>query len=92
SCCDTAQAIIHHIHAIDQKKIKGLGPAVANLLYLLHPTLVPPFNTAIVKGYNALTNSNVKLGSWSHFLAMRNGIVELNERYRDLLSNDLGAI
>ena len=92
SCCDTAQAITNHINAIDRKKIKGLGPAVANLLYFLHPTLVPPFNTAIVKGYNALTNSNVKLGSWPHFLAMRKGIVELNERYRDLLSNDLGAI
>ncbi len=92
SCCDTAEAIIGHIHAIDRLKIKGLGPAVANLLYFLHPTLVPPFNTAIVKGYNALTGSNVKLGSWEHFLAMRAGILELNDRHRDLLSNDLGAI
>lgn len=92
SCCDTAEAIIGHIHAIDRLKIKGLGPAVANLLYFLHPTLVPPFNTAIVKGYNALTGSNVKLGSWEHFLAMRAGILDLNDRHRDLLSNDLGAI
>ena len=92
SCCDTADEIIGHIHAIDRLKIKGLGPAVANLLYFLHPTLVPPFNTAIVKGYNALTGANVKLGSWEHFLAMRTGILDLNDRFGDLLSNDLGAI
>ena len=53
---------------------------------------MPPFNTAIVKGYNALTGVNVKLGSWEHFLAMRTGILDLNDRFRDLLSNDLGAI
>ncbi len=92
SCCDTAEEIIGHIHTIDRLKIKGLGPAVANLLYFLHPTLVPPFNTAIVKGYNALTGSKVKLGSWEHFLAMRSGVLDLNDRHRDLLSNDLGAI
>lgn len=92
SCCDTAEEIITGIHTIDSLKIKGLGPAVANLLYFLHPTLVPPFNTAIVKGYNALTGANVKLGSWEHFLAMRSGVLDLNDRYRDLLSNDLGAI
>ncbi|MCW1431945.1 type II restriction endonuclease [Novosphingobium sp. JCM 18896] len=92
SCCDTAEDIVRHIHEIDRLAIKGLGPAVANLLYFLHPTLVPPFNTAIVKGYNALTGANVKLGSWGHFLAMRVGILDLNDRYRDLLSNDLGAI
>lgn len=92
SCCDTAEEIIGHIHAIDRLKIKGLGPAVANLLYFLHPTLVPPFNTAIVKGYNALTGANVKLGSWAHFLAMRTGVLDLNDRHRDLLSNDLGAV
>jgi len=92
SCCDTAEEIIAGIHAIDRLKIKGLGPAVANLLYFLHPTLVPPFNTAIVKGYNALTGANVKLGSWEHFLAMRTGVLDLNDRYREMLSNDLGAI
>lgn len=92
SCCDTAEEIIGHIHEIDRLKIKGLGPAVANLLYFLHPTLVPPFNTAIVNGYNALTGAKVKLGSWEHFLAMRAGILDLNDRYRDLFSNDLGAI
>lgn len=92
ACCDTAEEIIAGIHTIDRLNIKGLGPAVANLLYFLHPTLVPPFNTAIVNGYNALTGGKVKLGSWQHFLAMRSGILDLNERFRDLLSNDLGAI
>ncbi len=67
SCCDTAEEIISHIRSIDALKIKGLGPAAANLLYFLHPTLVPPFNTAIVKGYNAVTGAKVKLGSWDHF-------------------------
>jgi type II restriction enzyme len=84
SCCDTADQVIGHIRDIDRLAIKGLGPAVANLLYFLHPTFIPPFNTAIVKGYNALTGSNVKLGSWSHFLAMRSGILDLNAQYRDL--------
>ena len=92
SCCETAEEVIGHIRDIDRLRIKGLGPAVANLLYFLHPTLVPPFNTAIVNGYNALTGSRVKLGSWDHFLAMRAGILDLNDQYRDLLSNDLGAV
>src|SRR3546814_2927512 len=87
SCCDTAEEVVAGIHAIDRQKIKGVGPAVANLLYFLHPTLVPPFNTAIVKGYNAVTGANVKLGSWEHFLTMRAGILDLNDRYRALLSN-----
>ena len=60
-CCDTADAVIEAIRRIDAIGIKGLGPAVANLLYFIHPTLVVPFNTAIVKGYNALTGSSVKL-------------------------------
>lgn len=61
-CCDTAEAVIDAIQRIDAQQIKGLGPAVANLLYFIHPTLVLPFNTAIIKGYNAVTGSNVKLG------------------------------
>lgn len=92
ACCNSAEDVIARICHLDAARIKGLGPAVANLLYFLHPTLIPPFNTAIVKGYNALTGSKVKLGSWDHFLAMRQGILDLNERFRDLLSNDLGAV
>jgi type II restriction enzyme len=92
NCCDTFDAIVEAIQRIDTLNIKGLGPAVANLLYFIHPTLVPPFNTAIVNGYNALTGSKVKLGRWDHFLTMREGIARLNADYRALLSNDLGAV
>lgn len=90
--CDCADDVVGHIRALDARSIKGLGPAAANLLYFLHPTLVPPFNTAIVKGYNAVAGAKVRLGRWEDFLAMRDGILRMNEEYRDLLSNDLGAI
>jgi type II restriction enzyme len=94
SCCgcDDEPTILRQIQILDAKKVKGLGPAAANLLYFLHPTVVPPFNTAIVKGYNALTHAKVRLGRWDDFLAMRSGILRLNAQYRDALSNDLGAI
>jgi len=92
ACCDNEAQVLTAIQQLDSKAIKGLGPAAANLLYFLHPTLIPPFNTAIVKGYNALVGAKVKLGRWDEFLAMRRGVLDLNERYRDLLSNDLGAI
>jgi type II restriction enzyme len=92
TCCHQEEAIIEAIHRLDELRIKGLGPAAANLLYFLHPTLVPPFNTAIVKGYNALTGSDAKLGKWQSYLAMRAGILRFNNQYRQLLSNDLGAI
>src|SRR6266542_2494899 len=62
--CGDEAAVLRQICVLDEKKIKGLGPAAANLLYFLHPTLVPPFNTAIVKGYNALTGARVRLGRW----------------------------
>lgn len=51
-----------------------------------------PFNTVIVKGYNALTGSNVKLGRWDHYLALREGALRMNANHRDLLSNALGVI
>lgn len=91
-CCSAETQIIEAIHNLDRAAIKGLGPAAANLLYFLHPTVAPPFNTAIVNGYNALTGAKVKLGRWEDYLAMRNGIIELTGKYRALLSNDLGAI
>jgi type II restriction enzyme len=91
-CCDTEQEVISAIQDIDAAKIKGLGPAAANLLYFLHPTIASPFNTAIVKGYNALAGARVKLGSWQEYLAMRRGVVAINSRHRELLSNDLGAV
>lgn len=92
ACCTTAEQIVAAIHRINALSVKGLGPAVANLLYFLHPTFMPPFNTAIVKGYNLLTGAKVKLGRWEEYLAMREGILALNNTHRDLLSNDLGAV
>ena len=90
--CHTAEAVISAIQRIDALQIKGLGPAVANLLYFIHPTLVMPFNTAIVKGYNAVTGGNVKLGRWDHYLSMREGAMRLNAEHRSRLSNDLGEL
>ncbi|PPE72765.1 type II restriction endonuclease [Solimonas fluminis] len=92
ACCQTEEPVLAAIQQLDAQHIKGLGPAAANLLYFLHPTLIPPFNTAIVRGYNLLTGAQAKLGSWEEYLAMRRGILEFNQRYRQLLSNDLGAI
>ena len=92
ACCSTEAAVLEAIQGLARREIKGLGPTAANLLYFLHPTIVPPFNTAIVSGYNALTGARVKLGRWDEYLAMREGMLHLNARYRDLLSNDLGAI
>lgn len=92
ACCDTEDGVLSAIRQLADRKIKGLGPAAANMLYFLHPTLAPPFNTAIVKGYNAITGANVKLGSWDEYLAMRSGILRINAAHRGLLSNDLGAI
>ena len=87
----SADQIVKEIIRLDALKIKGLGPAVASILYFLHPTLVPPFNTAIVNGFNSLFNDRKKLGSWTDYLQMREAIVEANEQYKNLLSNDLGA-
>lgn len=42
---NSADKLIKKIIELDSHKIKGLGPAVANILYFLHSTLVPPFNT-----------------------------------------------
>jgi type II restriction enzyme len=92
ACCSHEAPVLAAIHQLDQLKIKGLGPAAANLLYFLHPTLAPPFNTAIVRGYNRVTGAKVKLGRWDEYLAMRRGILALNAAHRPLLSNDLGAI
>jgi len=91
-CCNAEKQVLAAIHRLDQHRIKGLGPAAANLIYFLHPTIIPPFNTAIVKGYNLLTGAKVKLGSWQEFLAMRDGVLRLNDDYLPLLSSDLGAV
>jgi len=84
--------ILDEINHLDNLGIKGLGPASANILYFLHPTLFPPFNTAILNGYNLLFGRNIKLGSWSAYLDMRQDLIQLNQSYRSLLSIDLGAV
>ena len=86
------ETILKEIHRLDACCIKGLGPAVANILYFLHPEMFPPCNTAIVNGFNHLFNEKIKLGSWPDYLRMRMVILEKNKEYRNLLSRDLGAI
>lgn len=94
-CCLKAnkpETLVAEINRLDSYQIKGLGPAVASILYFLHPTWVPPFNTAIVNGYNRLFNERRKLGSWSEYRAIREKMVAVNAQYRQQLSNDLGAL
>ncbi|MBL0385566.1 hypothetical protein JJB07_02790 [Tumebacillus sp. ITR2] len=92
SAATNEKQVVEEILKLDQLQIKGLGPAVANILYFLHPTLFPPFNTAIVNGFNALFNKKVKLGSWTAYLEMREHIIETNNTFRSQLSKDFGAI
>ena len=91
ACCHTEAELLEAVQRLEPERIKGLGPAAANLMYFLHPTHMPPFNTAMVNGYNALMGSKVKLGRWDEYLAMRAGIQRFNHEHRTLLSNDLGA-
>ena len=94
-CCLNAkneEQIIKEIIRLDERKIKGLGPAVASILYFLHPTIIPPFNTAIINGFNYLFKDKKKLGSWQEYLKLREVILEANAQHRGELSLDLGAI
>lgn len=90
--CTKEDQLIKEIVKLDGLKIKGLGPAVASILYFLHPTLIPPCNTAIVKGFNNLFHEEIKLGSWKDYLRMRDVVVKTNNERKGELSNDLGAI
>lgn len=92
-CLHTADEgrLLDLVLALDRLKIKGLGPAAANLLYFLHPTLFPPFNTAILNGFNAAFAARKKLGSWAVYLEMRETIRAGNARLAPPLSTDLGA-
>ena len=85
------EQILAEMSRLSAAQIKGLGPAVANIIYFLHPTIAPPFNTAMVNGFNALFRDKRKLGSWESYLQMREVIVQTNNEFRDLLSKDLGA-
>jgi len=89
---NSPEQIVKEIIRLDSLKIKGLGPAVASILYFLHPTLVPPFNTAIVNGFNFLFKDKKKLGSWSEYLKIREVLLEVNSQHRNEFSSDLGAI
>ena len=88
----TEDHLIKEIIKLDGYKIKGLGPAVASIIYFLHPTIIPPFNTAIINGFNFLFKDKKKLGSWSEYLKVREVIIDTNTHHRSELSSDLGAI
>jgi type II restriction enzyme len=88
----TEEQIVKEILKLDALKIKGLGPAVASILYFLHPTIIPPFNTAIINGFNYLFKDKKKLGSWTEYLKIREVLIEKNNAHKPVLSNDLGAI
>ena len=92
-CLHTADEsrLLDLVFALDRRKIKGLGPAVANLLYFLHPTLFPPSNTAILRGFNAVFADTKKLGSWAAYLELRETVRGANARLTPPLSTDLGA-
>ena len=85
------EQVLAEISRLAGAHIKGLGPAVANIVYFLHPTIMPPFNTAMVNGFNVLFHDRKKLGSWESYLEMREVIVQTNNDFRDQLSKDLGA-
>lgn len=85
------EQVLTEMNRLGAAPIKGLGPAVANIVYFLHPTIAPPFNTAMVRGFNALFDDNKKLGSWESYLAMRETIVRANAEAGAQLSKDLGA-
>lgn len=84
--------LIYNIMKLQEKNIKGLGPAVGNILYFLHPTIFPPFNTSIVKGFNMIFKQKIKLGSWEDYLTMREIMMEYNSNHNLVLSKDLGAL
>ncbi len=73
----TEEQIIKEIIRLDNIKTKGLGPAVASILYFLHPTIIPPFNTAIINGFNFLFKDKKKLGSWSEYLKLREVMIDV---------------
>jgi len=88
----SADKLVKEILTLDGCGIKGLGPSVANILYFLHPTLMPPFNTAMLNGFNTIFDDKKKLGSWPSYLEMRESVLKANEELQPVLSKDLGAI
>lgn len=86
------EQLLREILRLADLRIKGLGPAVANILYFLHPEILPPANTAMLNGFNVIFGTKKKLGSWKDYLEMRDVILETNALHRSLFSRDLGAI
>jgi hypothetical protein len=71
----SCEEVVGAIRQIDSVNIKGLGPAVAHILYFIHPTFVMPFNTAIVKGYNALLGYKVWVAANDRRRAFQGGVL-----------------
>lgn len=69
----------------------GARSAVANILYFLHPTFMPPFNTAMVNGLSLRFGERVKLGSRGSYLLMRQKILSANHRDRIYSPTILGG-
>jgi len=92
NCMNTTneETLLAEIIKLDEKKIKGLGPAVASILYFLHPTIFPPCNTAIKDGFNHLFGEKIGC-SWNDYLKMREIIIKKNTEFKRYFSNDLGA-
>ncbi len=82
--------ILAEIIKLEEKNIKGVKSASANILYFLHPTIIPPCNTAIKIGFERLFGEKIG-GSWSDYLKMRAIIIQKNEELKRYFSNDLGA-
>jgi type II restriction enzyme len=57
SCFETtsAEKVVEEIQILDKLKIKGIGPAVANIIYFLHPTLFPPFQSSIATTFHSFS-------------------------------------
>lgn len=93
ACLNTTDplSVEKEILRLARQRIKGLGPAVANILYFLHPTAFPPFNTAMVNGFNAVFGAKKKLGDWGSYLEMRETLIQANGTLGNL-SKDLGAL
>lgn len=53
---------------------------------------IPPFNTAIVNGFNYLFGEKIKLGAWTEYLRMRAQLLDFNATHHAHLSTDLGAV
>jgi type II restriction enzyme len=60
---------------INELKIKGLGPAVASILYFLHPTW---FHHSTRQFQRIFYSKTKKLGSWTEYLKKYETLIETN--------------